>query len=108
MRHILDGEPYTPPHRSAAQVIADAIRGGAADGTLEERFLAMRRDTATYVVAEAEMNRLGYYLLTQKRLRSAVSVFRLDVAAFPASANVYDSLGEAYMVSRDTARAVEN
>jgi tetratricopeptide (TPR) repeat protein len=108
VQHILDGEPYTPPRRSAAQVIADAVRAGAAAGILEERFLAMRRDTATYVVSEAEMNRLGYYLLTQKRLGSAVTVFRLNVAAFPASANVYDSLGEAYMVSRDTARAVEN
>ena len=108
VQHILDGEPYAPPRRSAAQIIADAIRAGASAGILEERFLTMRRDTATYVVSEAEMNRLGYYLLTQKRLGRALTVFQLNVAAFPASANVYDSLGEGYMVSRDTARAVEN
>ena len=38
----------------------------------------------------------------------AREVFELNVAAFPRSANVYDSLAEAFLVSGDTVQAVTN
>lgn len=38
----------------------------------------------------------------------AVTVFTLNAEAFPSSANVYDSLGEASLVRADTARAIAN
>jgi len=57
----------------------------------------MRTDTANYSLDEAEMNRLGYYILnTLKAPRDAVQIFEMNVAGFPRSANTYDSLGEAY------------
>jgi tetratricopeptide (TPR) repeat protein len=106
---ILDGEAYTMPKRSAAEELAAALRSGARGDALRARFAAMRRDTATYAVSESALNRLGYFLLYNKRLPvEAVTVFEANVAAFPRSANVYDSLGEALMVRGDTTRAVAN
>jgi tetratricopeptide (TPR) repeat protein len=53
------------------------------------------------------MNRLGYHLLYDRRLPSeAIAVFSANVETFPRSANVYDSLGEAYLAHGDTAQAV--
>lgn len=38
----------------------------------------------------------------------AVAILKLNVEAFPASANTYDSLGEAYMLKGDTDSAIKN
>jgi CubicO group peptidase (beta-lactamase class C family) len=57
---------------------------------------------------EQRVNRRGYELLNSGNAREAICVFRLNVLAFPTSANAYDSIGEAYMVAGDSALALEN
>ena len=44
----------------------------------------------------------------QKKIKEAIEIFKLNVKAYPDSWNVYDSLGEAYMVSGDKKRAIKN
>jgi CubicO group peptidase (beta-lactamase class C family) len=105
---MLDGLPYYLPKRSAAEVIADAVRKGSAGVALEREFAAMRADSTQFAVVEPEMNRLGYHFLSRGLTTSAIDVFRLNVGAFPRSANVYDSLGEAYLARGDTSLAVTN
>jgi len=69
----------------------------------------MRADTVNFAVSEAELNRLGYYFLNSRGAPArAIEIFQLNVRAFPHSANVYDSLGEAYLAHADTALAVSN
>jgi tetratricopeptide (TPR) repeat protein len=46
---------------------------------------------------EQELNRYGYMLLMDGKIKSAIEIFKLLVAEFPESGNPYDSLGEAYM-----------
>ena len=43
---------------------------------------------------ENVLNNLGYRFLFQDKIEEAIAVFRANVERFPASANVYDSLGE--------------
>jgi predicted alpha/beta superfamily hydrolase len=50
----------------------------------------------TVQVPEALMNQVGYQLLFQNNVEEAVAAFKLNVERYPGSANVYDSLGEAY------------
>ena len=57
---------------------------------------------------ENQVNRLGYWLLGKRKFKEAISVFKMNVEDFPNSANVYDSLGEAYMVAGDKAQALKN
>lgn len=45
---------------------------------------------------EYTINRLGYNYLTNNETDEAIAVFQKNVDRFPSSANVYDSLGEAY------------
>jgi putative intracellular protease/amidase/Tfp pilus assembly protein PilF len=57
---------------------------------------------------ERAINTLGYQLLGANRNQEAIDVFKLNVAAFPQSGNVYDSLGEAYLKIGENQKAIEN
>jgi dienelactone hydrolase len=46
---------------------------------------------------ENETNQLGYQLLQGGNARDAVEVFKLNVEAYPGSANAYDSLSDGYL-----------
>jgi tetratricopeptide (TPR) repeat protein len=41
-------------------------------------------------------------------IKEAIEVFKLNIKAYPESFNVYDSLGEAFMISGDKELAIEN
>lgn len=57
---------------------------------------------------EEGMNTLGYQLLSRGLINEAAAIFRLNIEAYPQSANVYDSYGEVLLAKRDTAQAIEN
>ena len=60
------------------------------------------------LISENEINNLGYDLLSADKLSEAIEVFKLNVNEFPESANVYDSMGEAYLKSGNTDSAIIN
>ena len=55
---------------------------------------------------EAAVNRVGYQLMNVRRFKEAVAVLKLNVDAYPKSANVYDSLAEAYLNYGDKELAI--
>jgi tetratricopeptide (TPR) repeat protein len=57
---------------------------------------------------ENDLNTLGYTLLNRNMTAEAIKVFKLAVEIFPDSANLYDSLGEAYMKSGDSRNAINH
>lgn len=69
---------------------------------------AALQSPAAASLSERDLNRLGYNLLQRKRTADAIAVFTRNVEKFPASFNVYDSLGEAYMAAGDNDRAIAN
>ena len=103
---ILDGLPYSMPKRSAAEAVAASLNAGRPPPAIVREFDAMRADTARFALSEPEINRLGYFFLSRGAAAHAVDVFALNVRAFPRSANVYDSLGEAELARGDTALAI--
>jgi hypothetical protein len=58
--------------------------------------------------SEAELNAYGYQLLNQKRNSEAIAIFLRNTKDHPDSWNAWDSLGEAYAVTGDKAKAVTN
>jgi len=57
---------------------------------------------------EGMMNGLGYSLLFSGQTQDAIAVFQRNVQDYPKSANVYDSLGEAYMKAGRKDLAIQN
>ncbi|HUQ33048.1 MAG TPA: alpha/beta fold hydrolase, partial [Pyrinomonadaceae bacterium] len=69
---------------------------------------ARRRDSQATLFQEATLNNLGYRLIQKGRVPDALEVFRLNTEAYPQSANVWDSLAEAYMNNGDRDLAIQN
>jgi predicted alpha/beta superfamily hydrolase len=60
------------------------------------------------VPRESILNRLGYMALKDGNYEEAIRIFKLNVDTYPLSANVYDSLGEAFLTAGDSTNAVVN
>ncbi|MBV9928160.1 MAG: tetratricopeptide repeat protein [Acidobacteria bacterium] len=100
-------DPYEPHPR---QSIADALftiimRKGVESALQSYRILGQSND---YYVTENQLNALGYRLLGMKKVKEAIEIFKLNVEAYPQSSNVYDSLGEAYMINGDGELAIRS
>jgi CubicO group peptidase (beta-lactamase class C family) len=104
---ILYDRPYDGPRKSLADAFAREIESKGIAGALAA-FPAMKALQKEYYMSEEEINRLGYQYLQQKKRKEAIEVFKLNVAEFPKSWNVYDSLGEAYLDDGQTAPAIDN
>ena len=57
---------------------------------------------------ESLVNELGQYMVSQKKFKKAESLFKLNVANYPASFNAYDSYGDYFVAKKDTVRAIAN
>ncbi|MCJ8211866.1 beta-lactamase family protein [Mucilaginibacter sp. RS28] len=68
----------------------------------------LKKNNPHFLLTENEVNNWGYNLISQKKLKEALEIFRLNVYLFPASANVYDSLGELYEELGNTDLAIQN
>jgi tetratricopeptide (TPR) repeat protein len=104
-----EAPPYDPDGPPGRRSAADALYPLLAQGRVGalQRFDAMRRDPS-YYVTERELNTLGYRLLAEHRVDDAMAVFELNVRLYPQSANVYDSLGEAYAAAGQSRRAADS
>ncbi len=92
-------------HRDEAELLRRLREAGvesAAAWLREER--AKRANARLF--RETALNSAGYDLLGAERFADAIAVFQWIVEAYPDSANAHDSLGEAYALSGDKARAI--
>ncbi|MEZ4802557.1 MAG: hypothetical protein R2797_07260 [Gelidibacter sp.] len=72
-------------------------------------FLKLKdQDSTKTYIEEHEVNRLGYDLLRKKEYDNAIKVFEMNVALYPESDNVYDSLADAFLRSGDSLQAYIN
>jgi len=75
-----------------------------------EQMLAERRksDSNARLFDEAAVNLMGYERLQSGDMKGAIEIFKLNVAAYPDSPNVYDSLGDAYFADGQKELARQN
>jgi hypothetical protein len=66
------------------------------------------RNEALPLGTENEINNYGYQLLNNKQFDRAIEVLTVNTQRFPKSANVWDSLGEAYALKGDNKNAILN
>jgi CubicO group peptidase (beta-lactamase class C family) len=68
----------------------------------------LKKKDAAFKLDENEVNSWGYQLLNQKKNTEALSVFKLNTALFPKSANTYDSYAETLEMTGNTKEAIIN
>jgi uncharacterized protein len=89
LRKIFDG--WQMPTEAATGNIPGGLAG------VEEHYKRLSaRFNFTILPPEPLVNQLGYQLLREKKMDDAIVAFRANVERYPNSANVYDSLAEAY------------
>ena len=66
-----------------------------------ERFVGRIKNDPDCQISENELDSMGYHLIKQNRTLEAVVIFRINVALFPDSWKVWDSLGEGFMYMND-------
>ncbi len=93
---------YDDPQMQAVRMLYRLIEAGGVETALA-RYHEMKAAGTLPPAAfeEAMLNTLGYRLLRTEKVAEAIAVFKLNAGQFPDSYNVYDSLGEAYMVHGD-------
>lgn len=104
---VLYGRPYAEPKRSIAFEMEKLIGQNGLEAAFAG-FERMKADRQQFELREGELNDLGYQLLRSGEARGAIEIFKANVKEFPGSANVYDSLGEAYAADGQIDLAIEN
>ncbi|MCB0445957.1 MAG: tetratricopeptide repeat protein [Gelidibacter sp.] len=67
-----------------------------------------QQDSTSMFLNERRFNSIGYGLLRERDYDNAIKVFQMNVALYPLSDNVYDSLADAYLRSGDSLQAFTN
>jgi len=92
----------------SVQMLALIDEPGGAKQAEQKLAEARKRDPKAVLFPEAMVNIIGYEHLQARDTNGAVEILKLNAMAFPESANVYDSLSDAYLAKGDKDLAREN
>ena len=71
-------------------------------------YLELEKENDVYNFRSDQLNGLGYKLVSEKKLDLAKLIFQLNAKMYPDDYNVWDSLGEVYMILGENSKAVES
>jgi tetratricopeptide (TPR) repeat protein len=94
--------------KSISEALTYTIMNKGIEAAIEQYVELKNNQADAYIFTENDLNMLGYQLLWRDMNEASIEVFKLNIQAYPQSANPYDSLGEAYLASGDDEHAIEN
>ena len=97
-----------PQAKTAADEFQTALR--APGGVAQARKIyddTRKKDKKMVLFAEPDMNQFGYEVLQEGRTKDAIIIFQMNVDEYPASANTYDSLSDAYLADGNKVEALK-
>ena len=104
---ILYELPYELPRKPFALEVVQRM-GKEGPRRIAKTFNQIKNSSDYAPINEFEMNRLGYEYLWSGQPEEALTVFKMNIEAFPNSSNVYDSYAEALRVKGDIKGSVKN
>ena len=81
---------------------------GGAEKAAQQLAAAQQKDPKAKLFDEGLVNEIGYEHLQEGDNKGAIEILKLNAGAFPDSANVYDSLSDAYLADGQKDLAREN
>ncbi len=102
-----NANPTTTPQIGFVEYMDQVINSDGIDAAME--WFDTHQNGATHPVVEDDLNRLAYtFLYNYLRTDDAIKLMELNARRHPNSANVYDSLGEAFLRKGDYEKSVAN
>ncbi|NOQ92198.1 MAG: hypothetical protein GQ552_05710 [Flavobacteriaceae bacterium] len=93
---------------SDEKIPSDYLKINQFDKALAGYLNIQKIDSLDGSINESNFNSLGYSKLRKDDFKTALDIFKINVALYPNSSNVYDSLADAYKKSGDTIQAISN
>jgi tetratricopeptide (TPR) repeat protein len=96
------------PKPSITEALMDLVLADSIPAVINKYHDLKKNNFNDYNFKESQLNGFGYQLLQVGKIDQAIAILKLNVESYPGSANVYDSLGEAYMVKGNKEEAIMN
>ncbi|MDR2235349.1 MAG: serine hydrolase [Chryseobacterium sp.] len=97
---IMVGKAYEIPKRSVYQTIRKESQTDV-NKAIETYYWLKKTSQKEYSFENpGELNTLGYELLRAGKIGESIKIFELATKEFPENANIFDSLGEAYLANK--------
>ncbi|MFK7953149.1 MAG: serine hydrolase [Ekhidna sp.] len=104
---ILYDQPVMAPKKSFAREISTWMNEKKPKEVLK-LYRKNANGTEFRPLNEFEMNQLGYDYLGSGQMQQALTIFQINIEAFPSSFNVYDSYAEALLMSGNMKESIKN
>jgi tetratricopeptide (TPR) repeat protein len=85
---------------------SEYLKNNEFDKALESYLILQKNDSLDASLNENNFNKLGYKELREKNYEKALNIFKINIALYPNSANVYDSYADALRKKGDTVQAI--
>ncbi len=105
-----DAQATTPaaPQKTATEEFQAALAAPGGVAKARQIYDEVRKtDKKTVLFAEQDLNQFGYQVLQEGRAKDAIVIFQMNVDEYPASANAYDSLSDAYLADGNAVEALK-
>jgi tetratricopeptide (TPR) repeat protein len=96
------------PKLSIADSLLMTIFTKGIDAAVTQYHMLYKTQKDKYDFDEEALNELAYRFIQNNMLKNAIELLKLNMGTYPDSYNVYDSLGEAYMMNGDKELAKQN
>lgn len=100
---------YNKPYKAATENVDSQLYNALQTGGIAKlKSKYNQLDVQKIALRERSINYFGYELMAMKELEAAITIFELNAAKYPDSANTHDSLGEAYMAAKKYSLALQS
>ena len=96
------------PKQSINEVLMDLVLADSIQAAINKYHDLKKNKYNYYNFKESQLNQFGYQLLQIGKIDQAIALLKLNAETYPESFNVYDSMGEAYMIKGNKAEAIAN
>jgi len=108
IHNLMLGKDYEIPKKSVYQAIRKESFTDI-NKALETYYLLKENSKNEYSFENpSELNKLGYELLRGGKNNESIEIFKLATKEFPKDANLFDSLGEAYLANKQYVLALDS
>ena len=94
--------------RPVSEAMFSAYGSGGIDAAIQRYESLKKLRPVVYNFGVGQLNMFGRYLVRKGQVKEAIRIFQLNAEAFPASANTFDLLGDAYEKDGNRALALSN